>query len=280
MSLLQAIILALVQAFTEFLPVSSTAHLILFPWLLHWPDPGLAFDVALHAGTLLAVILYFFKDWIKLIACGLGMQYPANASAEEISVNKRMFWYMVIGTIPAAVLGKLFHHQIEDELRKPIIIGVSLLVIALVMWWADSKSRLNRKLESSNMGDALAIGSAQAIALWPGVSRSGITITAGLFRGFTREAATRFSFLLSTPVIAGAVLTELPKLIHMHKAGGLDLPMSTLVVSILVSGVAGYFVIAFFLKYLQTKTLKPFIIYRLLLGLAVLATAFFQAGGR
>ena len=273
MSLIQAIILALVQALTEFLPVSSTAHLILFPWLLHWPDPGLAFDVALHAGTLLAVILYFFQDWVKLIACGLGIKYPSNASTEEVSVNRRMFWYMVAGTFPAAILGKLFHHQIEDELRKPIIIGVSLVVIALVMWWADAKSQLDRKLETSNLGDAVAIGSAQAIALWPGVSRSGITITAGLFRGFTREAATRFSFLLSTPVIAGAVMTELPKLIRMHKAGGLELPMSTLLVSILVSGVAGYFVIAFFLRYLQTRTLKPFIVYRLVFGIAVLVWA-------
>ena len=280
MSLFQAIVLALVQALTEFLPVSSTAHLILFPWLLHWPDPGLAFDVALHAGTLLAVILYFFKDWMKLIACGLGLKYPATASAEEVSVNRRMFWYMVIGTIPAAILGKLFHHQIEDELRKPVIIGVSLVVIALVMWWADSKSRLNRELQSSNLGDAVAIGSAQAIALWPGVSRSGITIICGLFRGFTREAATRFSFLLSAPVIAGAVLTELPKLIKLHKVGGLELPMSTLLISILVSGVAGYFVIAFFLRYLQTRTLKPFILYRLIFGVVVLLLAFFQSGAR
>jgi undecaprenyl-diphosphatase len=280
MSLIQAIILALVQALTEFLPVSSTAHLVLFPWLLNWPDPGLAFDVALHAGTLLAVILYFFRDWVKLIACGLGINYTANATAEEVSVNKRMFWYMVIGTIPAAILGKLFHHQIEDELRKPIIIGISLVVVALAMWWADTKSKLNRNLDSSNMGDAVAIGSAQALALWPGVSRSGITITAGLFRGFTREAATRFSFLLSTPVIAGAVASELPKLIKMHKAGGLDLPTSTLLVSILVSGVAGYFVIAFFLKYLQTRTLQPFIIYRLVFGIAVLALAFLHGSGR
>jgi undecaprenyl-diphosphatase len=280
MSLIQAIILALVQALTEFLPVSSTAHLVLFPWLLNWPDPGLAFDVALHAGTLLAVILYFFRDWVKLIACGLGINYTANATAEEVSVNKRMFWYMVIGTIPAAILGKLFHHQIEDELRKPIIIGISLVVVALAMWWADTKSKLNRNLDSSNMGDAVAIGSAQALALWPGVSRSGITITAGLFRGFTREAATRFSFLLSTPVIAGAVVSELPKLIKMHKAGGLDLPTSTLLVSILVSGVAGYFVIAFFLKYLQTRTLQPFIIYRLVFGIAVLALAFLHGSGR
>jgi len=274
MSLIHAIILALVQALTEFLPVSSTAHLILFPWLLNWPDPGLAFDVALHAGTLLAVVLYFFKDWVTLIACGLGLKYPAGDSAEKVALHRRMFWYMVVGTIPAAILGKLFHHQIEDELRKPVIIGISLVVVALVMWWADSKSRLTRQLDSSNMGDAVGIGAAQALALWPGVSRSGITITAGLLRGFTREAATRFSFLLSAPVIAGAVASELPKLIKMHKAGGLDLPMSTLVVSIIVSGLAGYVVIAIFLRYLQTRTLLPFIVYRLLFGIAVLGLAF------
>jgi undecaprenyl-diphosphatase len=280
MPLTQAIILALVQALTEFLPVSSTAHLILFPWLLHWQDPGLAFDVALHAGTLLAVILYFFKDWLKLVLCGVGMKYPAGAPTEEVAQNRRMFWYMIVGTIPAAILGKLFHHQIEDNLRTPMIIGVSLVVVALVMWWADSRANLTRKLEESNVGDAVSIGSAQALALWPGVSRSGITITAGLFRHFSREAATRFSFLLSAPVIAGAVLTELPKLIKLHKVGGLDLPLSTLAVSILVSGVAGYFVIAFFLRYLQTRTLKVFIVYRLVFGIIVLVLASFQAGAR
>jgi len=274
MSLIQAIILALVQALTEFLPVSSTAHLILFPWLLNWPDPGLAFDVALHAGTLLAVVLYFFKDWMALILCGLGLQYPASDTKDQVAMHRRMFWYMVVGTIPAAILGKLFHHQIEDELRKPVIIGISLVAVAVLMWWADSKSKLQRKLESSNLADAVSIGSAQAIALWPGVSRSGITITAGLFRGFTREAATRFSFLLSAPVIAGAVLTELPHLLKMHKAGGLDLPLSTLLTSILISGFAGYLVIAFFLRYLQTRTLKPFIIYRLAFGIVVLLLAF------
>jgi undecaprenyl-diphosphatase len=280
MPLIQAIILALVQALTEFLPVSSTAHLILFPWLFHWQDPGLAFDVALHAGTLLAVILYFFKAWLRLILCGLGMKYPATAPPEEVAQHRRMFWYMVIGTIPAAILGKLFHHQIEDELRTPMIVGFSLVLVALLMWWADSRANLIRKLESSNMGDALSIGSAQALALWPGVSRSGITITTGLFRNFTREAATRFSFLLSAPVIAGAVLTELPKLIHQHKAGGLDLPLSTLAISILVSGVAGYFVIAFFLRYLQTRTLKVFVVYRLVFGIIVLVLAFLKVGAR
>jgi len=280
MPVYQAIILALVQALTEFLPVSSTAHLTLFPWMFHWQDPGLAFDVALHAGTLVAVLAYFFKDWLTLVLCGFGLKYPAAAPAEEVTQHRRMFWYMVIGTIPAAILGKLFHHYIEDELRKPMIIGLSLVVVAVLMWFADSRASLTRKLEQSNMGDAVGIGVAQAVALWPGVSRSGITITAGLFRNFTRDAATRFSFLLSAPVIAGAVLTELPKLIKMHKAGGLDLPLSTLLLSIAVSGIAGYFVIAFFLRYLQTRTLKVFVVYRLVFGMLILVWAFLQAGVR
>jgi undecaprenyl-diphosphatase len=280
MPLDQAIILALVQALTEFLPISSTAHLTLFPWLLGWQDPGLPFDVALHAGTLVAVLLYFLKDWITLAFCGLGFKYPANATNEEVGQHKRLFWYMVIGTIPGGILGFLFEKRIEEHFRTPLVIGISMVAIALVMWWADSKSRLERPLEQSNMGDAVAIGTAQALALCPGVSRSGITISTGLFRGFTREAATRFSFLLSTPLIAGAVVSHLPKLIKLHKTGGLDLPLSTLVISILVSGIGGYFVIAFFLRYLQTRTLKLFVVYRLLFGIIILVLSFLQAGAR
>jgi undecaprenyl-diphosphatase len=280
MPLYQAIVLALVQAFTEFLPISSTAHLTLFPWLLGWQDPGLAFDVALHAGTLVAVLLYFFKDWLTLTLCGLGLKYPASATAEEVGQHRKLFWYMVIGTIPGGVLGALFEKTIEERFRTPYVIAISLILVALVMWWADSKSRLTRPLEQSSVGDAVTIGTAQALALCPGVSRSGITITAGLFRGFTREAATRFSFLLSTPLIAGAVVSHLPKLLKLHKAGGLDLPVSTLLISILVSGVVGYFVIAFFLRYLQTHTLKVFVFYRLLFGIIVLVLAFLQAGAR
>ena len=280
MPLYQAIVLALVQAFTEFLPVSSTAHLTLFPWLLGWQDPGQAFDVALHAGTLVAVLLYFFKDWLTLALCGVGLQYPANAPSEEVAQQKKLFWYMAIGTIPGGLLGALFERKIEDHFRTPYVIAISMIAIALLMWWADSKSQLTRPLEQSNVGDAVTIGTAQALALCPGVSRSGITITAGLFRGFTREAATRFSFLLSAPLIAGAVVSHLPKLIKLHKAGELDLPLSTLLISILVSGIAGYFVIAFFLRYLQTHTLKVFVFYRLLFGIIVLVLAFLQAGAR
>ena len=280
MPLYQAIILALVQALTEFLPVSSTAHLILFPWLLHWQDPGLAFDVALHAGTLVAVLLYFFKDWLTLALCGLGLKYPAGAPDSEVAHHRRMFWYMVVGTIPGGLLGALFEHRIEENFRTPFVISISMIAIGLVMWWADTKSRLSRPLDQSNLGDALSIGTAQALALCPGVSRSGITITTGLFRGFTREAATRFSFLLSAPLIAGAVVSHVPKLLKMHKAGDLDMPVSTLLLSIAVSGIAGYFVIAFFLRYLQTRTLKVFVVYRVVFGIMILVWAFLQAGPR
>jgi undecaprenyl-diphosphatase len=280
MPLYQAIILALVQALTEFLPISSTAHLTLIPALMHWTDPGLAFDVAMHAGTLVAVLLYFFKDWLTLTLCGLGLKYPATATTAEVTQHKRLFWYMVIGTIPGGLLGALFEKRIEENFRTPPVIAIAMIAIALLMWWADSHASVARKLEQSNLGDAVAIGTAQALALCPGVSRSGITITTGLFRGFTREAATRFSFLLSTPLIAGAVATHLPKLVKLHKAGGLDLPLSTLAISIAVCGVAGYFVIAFFLRYLQTRTLKVFVVYRLLLGMLILVWAFLQAGVR
>jgi|ERR1700683_276946 undecaprenyl-diphosphatase len=280
MPLIQAIILAVVQGLTEFLPVSSTAHLVLFPWLLHWPDPGEAFDVALHAGTLVAVLLYFFKDWLTLTLCGLGMSYPQNAPPQEVAQHRRLFWFMIIGTIPGAILGKLFDKQIEEHLRLPGIIGLSMVVIALVMWWADSRAKLNRNLEQSDMRDAITIGTAQALALWPGVSRSGITITAGLFRKFTREAATRFSFLLSAPLIAGAVASKTPALIKLHKAGNLDMPLSTLAISVAVSGIVGFFVIAFFLRYLKTRTLKVFVVYRLVFGIIILVLAFLQAGSR
>ncbi len=278
MPLIQAIVLAVIQALTEFLPISSTAHLILFPWLLKWREPGLSFDVALHAGTLLAVLLYFFQTWLTFLLCGLGMHYPSRAGAEEVQRNRRMFWYMAVGTIPAGLLGFFFHHQIEDNLRRPVIIGTALIGVGLLMWWADARPRLTRQLENSNFGDAVSIGIAQAFALLPGVSRSGITITTGLFRGMTRDAATRFSFLLSAPVIAGAVAKELPKLIKLHHAGGLELPLSTLALSIAVSGLLGVLVIAFFLRYLQVRTLKVFVVYRIVFGIIVLLLAFLHLG--
>src|ERR1700723_363276 len=280
MLLWQAIILAIVQGLTEFLPVSSSAHLILLPWLSHGhiPDPGLAFDVALHLGTLIAVVLYFLREWLQLIFCGLGFHYPQRAPEHQVMQNRRLFWYLVAGTIPGALVGFFFEHRIEEYLRNPVPIAFAMIAVALLMWYAEYAGRLDRHIEQTSLGDSLVIGTGQALALFPGVSRSGITISCGLFRGMTREAAARFSFLLATPLIAGAAAVEVPKLIKARHAGALDLPMPTLAISVAVSAIVGYIVIAFFLQYLQTRTLKIFIYYRILFGIVVLLLAFLPLG--
>jgi undecaprenyl-diphosphatase len=274
--LYQAIILAVIQGLTEFLPVSSTAHLVLFPWLLGWPDGGLVFDVALHVGTLAAVLLYFLRDWLELALAGLGFRYPRHAGDEAIRHNARMFWYLVAGTVPAALAGFFFEHIIEDKLRHPIPIAAALIVVGLLMGWADYAARLERRMDQLRFSDAIVVGTAQAFALFPGVSRSGITIIAGLWQGMNRQTAARFSFLLSTPIIAGAAAKELPKLIKLHRAGLLGMPLSTVAISIAVSAIVGYFVIAFFLRYLQTSTLKIFVYYRIALGIVILLLVFLQ----
>jgi undecaprenyl-diphosphatase len=284
MHLYQAVILAIVQGLTEFLPVSSTAHLVLFPWLLGWPEGGLPFDVALHVGTLAAVLLYFLRDWVELTLAGFGIHYPAGATGEQVRHNRRLFWYLVIGTIPAGIIGFLFEKKVDESLQSPLSVAVTvtiaaaLILVGLLMWAADRMANHARELDQSNMGDAIVIGAAQALALVPGVSRSGITITAGLFRNMTREAAARFSFLLSTPIIAGAALTQVPKLLKARHSGGLDMPMSTVLISIVVSGIVGYGVIALFLRYLQMHTLKLFVYYRILFGMLILLLVFLHSG--
>lgn len=279
MPFFQAIILAIVQGLTEFLPISSTAHLILFPWLFHWPEPGLAFDVALHFGTLLAVGLYFLRDWIELTLCGFGMHFPKTADAQSVAFRRRLFWYLVAGTLPAGLAGLFFEHVIEERLRQPLPIAGAMIVIGLLIWWAESRGRFGRDLGQTTLRDSLLIGVAQALALFPGVSRSGITILAGLWLGMKRETAARFSFLLSTPIIAGAALKEVPKLIHMRQtAGGLELSLSLLAVCVALSGIVGYLVIAAFLRYLQTRTLQFFVYYRLAFGIVILLLVFLQAG--
>jgi undecaprenyl-diphosphatase len=278
MSLFQAIILAIVQGLTEFLPVSSTAHLVLFPWLLHWPDPGQAFDVALHAGTLLAVLVFFIRDWVELTLAGLGFNYGGRGGPSAVQHNRKMFWYLAAATIPGGIAGFLFEHKIEEHLRQPVYIAGAMIGIGLLMWYAEYVGRMDRGIERLGFGDAMVIGTAQALALFPGVSRSGITITEGLFRGLTREASARFSFLLSAPLIAGAAAHDLPKLIKLHHAGQIDLPLSTLLISVAVSAIVGYLVIAFFLQYLRTRTLKIFVYYRIVFGIVILAIWFLPIG--
>lgn len=270
MTLFHAVVLAIVQGLTEFLPISSSGHLIVIPQLLHWEDGGLAFDVALHAGTLAALVLYFLKTWVELVLNGLGLRFPAGVGEEQHRFQQRLFWLLVVGTIPGGLAGLAFQRVIEEKLRNPELIAGAMILVALLMWAADSLGQLGRSLEQVNLGDAAVVGLAQALALFPGVSRSGITIIAGLWRKMTRETAARFSFLLSTPIIAGAAAAELPRLLRARHEAGLGIPASTLLISIAVSAVVGYVVIAFFLRYLQTRTLKIFIVYRIVFGIVIL----------
>jgi len=275
MFLYQAILLAIVQALTEFLPISSTAHLFLFPWIFGWSDPGLTFTVAVHAGTLVAVLLYFLRTWIELTCAGLGLPFPRAVPVEKIRQLRRLFWYLVIGTIPAGVAGYLLESYVETTFRSPYLMGAMLILVGLLMAWGERRGQLARGVDSVSLADALLIGTAQAVALVPGVSRSGITITTGLFRGLTREASARFTFLLSTPIIAGA---SVKKFLELRQAPPSNDMLVAFGVAAVVAAISGYLVIAFFLRYLQTRTLKIFIYYRILFGVVVLLLAFLQSG--
>jgi len=265
MPLYQALVLAIVQGLTEFLPVSSTAHLVLFPWLLGWKDPGLTFDVALHAGTLVAVLLYFWRYWLDMLRVILGVGQPENPSLGE---NRRLFWFLVLATLPAGAAGWRFEHAADEQLRSPMIIGVALIVVGLCMWAGERLGSRQHDLSRVTFLDSLWVGAAQALAVIPGVSRSGVTMTAGLFRGMTRETAARFSFLLSTPIIAGAVLKKGFEIRHEGLPPEMRLPF---LLGVIVSGLVGYFVIAVLIRYLERRTFRIFVVYRLALGVVVLA---------
>ena len=271
MPLLQVIVLAIVQGLTEFLPVSSTAHLYLTSWLLGWNAEGLDFDIALHIGTLFAVLIYFFSDWVQIISQGLKL---GKAQDDDLRQNPKLLWLLIIGTIPGGIAGLLLDKYAENNWRSPFVIGVMLVLVGILMWVADSSSLGARSLAAVHETDAVAIGLAQALAVVPGTSRSGITITAGLFRNFSREAAARFSFLLSTPIIGAAAAKAL---YDMHKHGGMHAILNTsFLVGVLVSAVTGCAVIAWFLNYLRRSSLRPFIYYRIIFGIIVLALAFIR----
>jgi undecaprenyl-diphosphatase len=277
MPLYQAIVLAIVQGLTEFLPISSTAHLWLFPWLLGWKDPGLTFDVALHAGTLLAVLVYFWRYWVEMATMALGLGgggaaapnagATGHSASTDLRQNPRLLWYLAIATIPGALAGWRFEHAAEEQLRSPIIIGVALIVIGLFMWAGDWLGKRERDLGHVGLLDSFLVGVGQALAVIPGVSRSGITMTAGLFRKMKRETAARFSFLLSTPLIAGAALKKGLEIRHAGLPHDMRLPFLW---GALVSALVGYLVIAVLIRYLERRTFKVFVVYRVVLGVIVL----------
>lgn len=264
--------LAVIQGFTEFLPISSSAHLALAPWLLGWKDQGLAFDIALHLGTLAAVLVYFFRDWLQILAQGFGLRFGHDP---ELKRNSTMLWLLAIGSLPIGLLGYLFKEQAETTLRSPFVIATMLIGVAILMGIAERASRQQKTIEHVNLFDALAIGVAQALAIVPGTSRSGITITAGLACNLERSAAARFSFLLSTPAIfaAGA------KAFHdLHKAGGIPPDMVTpFVLGIFLSALSGLAAIGFLMRYLRRASLHVFIYYRIVFGIMVFALAILRS---
>jgi len=266
MTLLEAIILGAVQGVTEFLPISSTAHLVLTPWFFGWKDPGLGFDIALHLGTLVSLLLYFRAEWVQLFKGGIAL-----LGGDRRAPNAQLALFLMVGTIPALIAGALLADFADSTLRHPLIIATTLIVLALVLVVAENVGRRHTQLKDMTMADALTVGCAQALALIPGVSRSGVTITAGLFRGMTREAAARFSFFLSTPIIGAAVSKAVVDGVR-HGFPAVD--TSAMVAGIVVSGIVGYLSIAFLLRYLATHSTYIFVYYRILLGLVVIAAYF------
>lgn len=263
---LQAIILGIVQGATEFLPISSSGHLVLVPWLLGWDSPTLAFDVALHLGTLAAVLLYFRRDWTRLLIAFLaGLRFRQFTGYPERIVA----WLVIIGTLPAVLVGYLTKDAVERLTDKPQVVAALLLVTSVILI-TPSYTRGQRRLVEMGVSDALAIGFAQAFAILPGISRSGGTIAMGLFRGLAPAEAARFSFLLAIPAIIGAGLVEVPALLSGDVNGMGSLAV---VAGVLAAAISGFFSIHGLLKLLSTRTLKPFALYCFIMGLLSLAVA-------
>lgn len=261
----QAIILGIVQGLTEFLPISSSAHLNLFPWVLGWGEMPASFDLALHIGTLLAIVIFFFKDWIKLFVGGYN-----QVVKKEKTTEGKIFWYLVISTIPAGILSlaldKIVGKILGDNLNlEMIVIAVALIIMGIVLYIVDKNAKSKTKYEDITLKQSLAIGTSQALAAtFPGVSRSGITMTIARALGVDRESAARYSFLLATPITAAAVLFDLKNIILTDIAMWLG---------ILASFVVGIIIIKFLLEYLKKGSFKGFAIYRVIIGIAVIILA-------
>ena len=268
MPIWQAVVLGIVQGLGEFLPISSSAHLILVPWLFGWEDPGLAFDVALHWGTLVAVLVVFWRDWIVLVKAGLASIAERRIQGDP---QRQLFWALVVATIPGAILGKLLAHKAE-ELRSPLLIAFTMTAMGALLWFADRRGKKQREMEQMGFGEAAVIGVAQACALVPGVSRSGATISLGLLFGYTREGIARFSFLMSTPIIFGAGLLKAPALLQAVRGQGPEAALvtpATLLAGMAAAAIVGTLVIRWVLKFLRTDGYAVFAIYRFAVALGI-----------
>ncbi len=272
MALISAAILGIIQGLTEFLPISSSAHLIIVPWLTKWEAQGIAFDVALHVGTAISVLGFFWKDWIRLAretVKGLSERRPLANS------DRKLAWFLVVATIPAVIAGLLFEDAIKTSLRSsPLVTVFTLIVFAVLLYIADKKGKKNRTIGSFRWADSIWIGLSQALALIPGVSRSGITMTTALWRNSDRTSAARFSFLLSTPVIVGAGCLEGFQLVRsmLDPVGSMvEEQWYVLLTGVLFSTVTGFLCIRYFLRYIRNRSFTPFVVYRIFLAGVVLA---------
>lgn len=262
MEILQAIVLGIVQGLTEFLPISSSGHLVLVPYFLKWTDPGLAFDVALHMGTLAAVLLYFWRDWMAMGERLLGRKKNLHATVD--------IKLIILGCVPAAIGGLLLKDIVETQLRSPLLIAGTLALFGIVLWYFDEFGKKKNPLESFTVRDALLVGAAQTLALVPGVSRSGITITAALALGYVRPAAMRFSFLLAAPITAGAGLVKAKYIVKGLIAGG---PVAQgIIAGFTASLVSGLIAVWLLSLLLRTRSFTGFAVYRVLLALVIIIT--------
>jgi undecaprenyl-diphosphatase len=264
---IQALVMGLAQGLTEFIPVSSSGHLILVPWLMGWKDPfidSLAFSVMLHMGTLLALLVYFWRDWLKLIPAGLATIRDRSFKGDA---DRKMAWLIVVATIPAVLAGPLLNDAIEGAVREPAKVALMLCVGAAILWLADRWGSKAKEMDSLTFGGALGIGVAQVLALVPGISRSGISISAGLFQGLSREAAARFSFLMATPVVAGAGLWEARKLLT-HEAG-VNPEAHLVAIGFVAAAVSGLLAIRFMLAFLRRQPMTVFVVYRVVAAILV-----------
>lgn len=261
MSIIEIIVLALIQGLTEFLPISSSAHLILPSQILGWQDQGLAFDVAVHVGTLIAVVIYFRKEVVEILGA-----WFKSFGAQGATDDSKLGWWIIIGTIPAAVLGLIFKDLIELYLRSAWVIAVTTILFGLLLWYADVKGKQTKTIYQLTWKSALMIGMAQAMAMIPGTSRSGITMTAGLMLGMNKQSAARFSFLLAIPVISMMGLYYTIEL----ALGDHIVDWTTLILGAGLSFISAYACIFFFLKIIERMGMMPFVIYRLLLGVGLI----------
>lgn len=264
----QALVMGIVQGLTEFLPISSSGHLILVPYLLGWKDPfitSLAFSVMLHMGTLVALLAYFWRDWLVLVPAGLAAARDRSFRGDP---DRRLAWLIAITTIPAVIVGPILADRLETAVRSAGIVAVTMVMGGAILWLADRTGRRVREATELTFLQALGIGVAQAIALVPGISRSGISISAGLFLGLTRESAARFSFLMATPITAAAGAYEILKLVRGEVGG--EISIGPLVVGMVAALIAGLAAIHLLLQYLRSNSLTIFVVYRLVLAAVVI----------